>query len=128
MKSFIVALILIVSVSVFVIWNSIYTVSIIDEMLLLTEALPKTAEEFRSSASAAAPAMNRLTALWDQKFPFIVFMSGYGNTDRCDTAIGALSVHFKNANDMEFPIALAEFRDGLKRLRILEGFHAESIF
>ena len=128
MKSFVVALILIASVFTFVILNSFYTVSAIDEMLALSENLPKTAEDFHRNRNTADSVVTHLTNLWDQKFPFIVFMSGYGNIDRCDAAIRAFSVHFQNGNINDYLVALSEFRDGLKRLRILEGLHPESIF
>lgn len=128
MKSFVVALILIASVFTFVILNSFYTISAIDEMLALSENLPKTAEDFHRNRDTAAPVVAQLSTFWDQKFPFIVFMSGYGNIDRCDAAIRTLAVHFQNGNTSDYLVALSEFRDGLKRLRILEGWHPESIF
>ena len=73
-------------------------------------------------------AVNELTARWKKWFPLISFATGYENTNRCDEAIGALAIHFKNGNGEDFSVALSEFRDALDRLRILEGFHWQSIF
>lgn len=126
MKSFIVACILLLSVTLFVVFNAHTTVSAIDEMLALADTLPQTAADFEYGE--AEEKVLALTALWDQKFPCIAFTAGYENTNRCDEAIGALTIHFKNQNALDFAVSLSEFKDTLERLRILEGFHHEGIF
>ena len=125
MKSFVIALILFLSVMSFVFFNAHATVSAIDELLGIAETLPLRVQEIHFEEDLKT--VRALTALWDQKFPYIAFTAGYENTNRCDEAIGALSVHFENRNDLDFAAALSEFRDGLKRLRILEGFRIEGI-
>ena len=127
MKSFILAVFLLLGVSFFVILNAVKTVSAIDEMLYLANALPKTEEDFINS-DAIDDRVLALIALWDQKFPSIACTAGYANTNRCDEAIGALSVHFQNQNGADFAVALSEFCDGLSRLRVLEGIDWEGIF
>ena len=126
MKSFVIALILLLSVMFFVVFNMRATVSAIDELLILAEALPVHAQDIRFEEDGKT--VHALAALWDEKFPYIAFTAGYENTNRCDEAIGALTVHFENRNDLDFMAALSEFRDGLLRLRILEGFHIQGIF
>ena len=127
MKSFILAVFLISAVTVFITVNSVQTVQRIDEMLALTDALPKNEEAF-ASAEHIDKNVLALIELWDREFPAIAFTAGYDNTNRCDEAIGALSIHFRNDNGADFAVALSEFCDGLYRLRILEGFHWEGIF
>ncbi len=127
MKSFIFALLLLLSVTVFVVVNANQTVSRIDDMLALTEILPKNTEEFETISEEAALAVHELTELWDRCFPRISFTAGYENTNRCDEAIGTLAVHFKNGSGAEFTVAISEFRDSLARLRILEGVHWQGI-
>jgi len=127
MKSFIFALIMLTSVTVFTAVNAYQTVSCIDEMLVLTEALPKTEGEFENQSEAISLTVHKLSALWKQHFPLISFTAGYENTNRCDEAIGALAVHFENRNGEDFSVALAEFCDSLTRLRILEGLHWHGI-
>ncbi len=127
MKSFLIALSLILAVSVFVCINAHCTVRTIDELLTLANELPKTAEEWDTAHEGAADTVTALCTLWDKKFPFIAFTAGYENTNRCDEAIGAMLVHFQNENDTDFTVARAEFCDCLKRLRILEGFHIQGI-
>ena len=127
MKSFILAVFLLLTVSIFVTCNAGKTVTYIDEMLRLADALPKTQEAFLNSESIDDDVIALIT-LWDQKFPAIVCTAGYANTNRCDEAIGALSVHFQNQNGADFAVALSEFCDGLSRLRILEGIDWEGIF
>ena len=128
MKSFILALILLLSAIVFVGLNGYGTVNRIDSMLDLASTLPQTELEFQHTDINIAETVKLLTDLWDKSFPLISFTAGYENTDRCDEAIGALSVHFQNKNTADFTVALSEFCDGLNRLRILESLRWESIF
>ena len=126
MKSFIFALIIFLSSALFVTINSAQTVKKIDKMRAITDALPKTEDDFLI-AHGAEDQVEALIALWDVEFPSIVCTAGYENTNRCDEAIGALAVHFYNKSGAEFSVALAEFRDSLSRLRILEGIHWQGI-
>ena len=128
MKSFLIAILLIASVSLFVCFHAHRTASAIDEMLVLIENLPQSGTAFASAYEAAAPSVHQLVALWDREFPRIAFTAGYENTNRCDEAIGALSVYFENGSGTDFLVALSEFKDSLERLRILESFHIEGIF
>jgi hypothetical protein len=127
MKSFIFALLLLLSVSLFVTVNAVKTVSRIDQMLAIADDLPKNEADF-ISANGTADKVNALISLWDKEFPSIVCTAGYENTNRCDEAIGALAVHFQNRNGADFSVALSEFCDSLSRLRILEGIHWQGIF
>lgn len=127
MKSFIFALLLLLSVSLFVTVNAVKTVSRIDQMLAIAKDLPKNEADF-ISANGTADKVNALIFLWDKEFPSIVCTAGYENTNRCDEAIGALAVHFQNRNGADFSVALSEFCDSLSRLRILEGIHWQGIF
>lgn len=126
MKSFAIAWVLLFSVMTFVFCNAHITVSTVDELLSLAETLPVHAKDIRFEEDGKT--VRALAELWDKKFPYIAFTAGYESTDRCDEALGALTVHFENQNHTDFAAALSEFRDGLKRLRILEGFHIEGIF
>lgn len=127
MKSFIIAISLLFSITVFVTVNSSKTISRIDQMLKIAEALPKTEEAFLHGEYADEDVL-ALIALWDRHFPVLVYTAGYANTNRCDEAIGALAVHFHNQNGSDFAVALSEFCDGLRRLRTLEGFDWDGIF
>ena len=126
MKSFIFALLLLISSALFVTINAAQTVRKIDEMLAISDELPKTEEEF-FIANGAEDQVKALIDLWDREFPIIVCTAGYENTNRCDEAIGALAVHFQNQSGAEFSVALSEFCDSLSRLRILEGIHWQGI-
>ncbi|MBE6665491.1 MAG: hypothetical protein E7603_04600 [Ruminococcaceae bacterium] len=128
MKSFVFALLMLFSVTVFITFNAHQTVSYIDEMLTLTEFLPKSEKDFENPSAQFALTVNELTALWEKYFPMISFTAGYENTNRCDEAICALAIHFENENGEDFSVALSEFRDALGRLKILEGFHWQGIF
>ena len=127
MKSFIFALLLLISTALFVTINAAQTVRKIDEMLAISDELPKTEEEF-FIANGAEDQVKALIDLWDREFPIIVCTAGYENTNRCDEAIGALAVHFQNQSGAEFAVSLTEFCDGLQRLRTLEGISWEGIF
>lgn len=127
MKSFIIALFLLVTVGIFVTVTSLKTVNRIEALLEIAERLPKTADAF-FHADNISKDVNTLIDLWDKEFPIIVCTAGYENTNRCDEAIGALAIHFKNKNGSDFSVALAEFCDSLSRLRILEGIHWQGIF
>ena len=127
MKSFLLAIVLLLTVSLFVSVNAGKTVSRIDEMLSIANTLPKTEEAFASAEDIGNNVLI-LIDLWDQDFPKIARTAGYANTNRCDQAIGALAVHFQNRNGAEFAVSLTEFCDGLHRLRTLEGISWEGIF
>ena len=127
MKSFLLAIVLLLTVSLFVSVNAGKTVLRIDEMLSIANALPKTEEAFLSAENISDDIF-ALIDLWDQEFPKIARTAGYANTNRCDQAIGALAVHFQNRNGAEFAVALSELCDGLHRLRTLEGVCWEGIF
>ena len=127
MKSFIFALLMLLSVTVFVVFNANQTVSRIDDMLSLTEILPKNAEEFETMSEQVQLSVYELRELWKHSFPLISFTAGYENTDRCDEAIRSLVIHFENNNGAEFSVSVAEIRDSLSRLRILEGIHWHGI-
>ena len=71
MKSFIFALIILLSSALFVTINSAQTVKKIDKMLAITDALPKTEDEFLI-ANGAKDQVEALIALWDVEFPSIV--------------------------------------------------------
>ena len=126
MKSFLLAILLLLTVTLFVSVNARKTVSRIDEMLRIANALPKTEEAFLSAGDISDDVF-ALIDLWDQEFPKIARTAGYANTNRCDQAVGALSVHFQNRNGAEFAVALSEFCDGLHRLRTLEGVSWEGV-
>ena len=126
MKSFLLAIILLLTVTLFVSINAGKTVSRIDEMLRIANALPKTEDAFLSAEDIGNEVLI-LIELWDQDFPKIARTAGYANTNRCDQAIGALAIHFQNQSGAEFSVALSEFRDSLSRLRILEGLHWQGI-
>ena len=128
MKSFTVALILLLSVILFVGFHTHKTLAYIDEMLSLADTLPQNAADFEKRSQKDDEAILALIDLWDEYFPFIAFTAGYDNTNRCDTAIGEIDIHFQNRNASDFSAALSEFCDSLARLRILEGFHLEGIF
>ena len=102
MKSFIFALLMLFSVTVFITFNAHQNISYIDEMLALTEILPKDKFDFENQSEQTLLAVNELTALWKKWFPLISFATGYENTNRCDEAIGALAIHFKNGNGEDF--------------------------
>ncbi len=121
-----IALILLLSVTLFVILNSGATIRTIDEMLALTDELPLNSASLDYEKSA--PYVHALAKLWDEKFPIIAFTAGYTNTNRCDEALGALVINFQNRNADDFTAALLSFRDALLRLHILEGVHIEGIF
>ena len=127
MKSFILAIFLLLSVSLFVFVNAGKTVCRIDEILRIANKLPKTEESFLSADDISNDVFH-LIDLWNQEFPKIARTAGYANTNRCDQAIGALAVHFQNRNGNEFAVTLSEFCDGLYRLRMLEGINWEGIF
>lgn len=127
MKSFIFALLILLSITIFVTVNANWTVSKIDELRALTEILPKTTAEFETMSEQAKLAVYELTELWERCFPVIAFTAGYENTNRCDEAIGALAIHFQNGSAAEFAVEISEFRDSLARLRILEGVHWQGI-
>ena len=127
MKSFVFAICLLLAVTIFITANAIKTVEHIDEMLNIANSLPRNEEEFSSKEHIEKDVLS-LIELWDREFPALTFTAGYDNTNRCDEAIGALAVHFRNNNGADFAVALSEFCDGLYRLRILEGFHWEGIF
>ena len=128
MKSFIFALLTLLSIAVFVCFNAAQTVSHIDEMLALSETLPKNKADFNKQTKETALAVQELSALWERWFPLISFTAGYENTNRCDEAIGALAIHFENGSGEDFAVSLSEFCDSLARLRILEGVHWHGIF
>lgn len=128
MKSFIFALLMLLSVCIFVTVNACKTTSRIDAMLSITEILPKNEEEFKNQTKKTETAVLELTRLWGKYFPLIAFTAGYENTNRCDEAIGALEIHFANSNGEDFSVSLSEFCDALSRLRMLEGFHWQGIF
>lgn len=127
MKSFIMAIFLLLIVSLFVFVNAGKTVARIDEMLHIANSLPKTEEAFLSAADISDE-VSGLVDLWNRDYPKIARTAGYANTNRCDQAIGALAVHFQNQNGAEFAVSLAEFCDGLYRLRTLEGINRKVIF
>jgi hypothetical protein len=127
MKSFILAIFLLLSVSLFVFVNAGKTVCRIDEILRIANKLPKTEESFLSADDISNDVFH-LIDLWNQEFPKIARTAGYANTNRCDQAIGALAVHFQNRNGNEFAVTLSEFCDGLYRLRTLEGISWEGLF
>lgn len=128
MKSFIFAWIMLLSVTLFTTINAFQTLSHIDEMLLITEILPKNKEDFENQSDEISLSVYELSQLWEKYFPLISFTAGYENTNRCDEAIGMLEIHFNNGNGEDFSVALAEFRDSLARLKILEGLHWHGIF
>lgn len=127
MKSFLLAIILLLTVTLFVSINAGKTVSRIDEMLRIANTLPKTEDAFLSAEDIGNEVLI-LIELWDQDFPKIARTAGYANTNRCDQAIGALAIHFQNQSGAEFAVSLTEFCDGLQRLRTLEGISWEGIF
>ena len=121
-------MILLFSVAVFIGLNAYQTVSAVDEMLKLAEKLPQNTSDFQENWETNRFLVQKVVSLWDEKFPHIAFTAGYENTNRCDEAIGALTVYFENKSGIEFFVSLQEFQDALQRLRILEGFHLEGIF
>lgn len=128
MKSFIFALLMLLSVCIFITVNACKTTARIDEMLSLTEILPKNEDEFKNQTREIETAVMELTRLWEKYFPSIAFTAGYENTNRCDEAIGALEIHFANGNGEDFTVSLSEFCDAISRVRMLEGFHWQGIF
>ena len=127
MKTFIIALIILAAVIGFIIWNTLDLQKTFDEMLSLAEALPCEAHDFKQNAETQAT-VDKLCQLWDKQFNRIAFTSGYENCNRADEAIAALFVHYRNNNAADFTHARLVFWDSLRRLRMLESFHINSIF
>lgn len=127
MKTFVIAIIIFSVVIGFVIWNAIDLQKSFGEMLALTEALPFDIEDFKQDAQTKE-LVDKLYYLWDKKFDRIVFTSGYENCNRADEAITALFVHYKNNNASDFTHARLILWDSLRRLKMLESFHFDSIF
>ena len=119
---------MLLSVCIFITVNACKTTARIDEMLSLTEILPKNEDEFKNQTKETETAVMELTRLWEKYFPSIAFTAGYENTNRCDEAIGALEIHFANGNGEDFTVSLSEFCDAISRVRMLEGFHWQGIF
>ncbi len=127
MKSFMIALVLLVLVIGFIVWNAIDLQKTFDEMLVIVESLPFEAKEFKKDAETEH-AVEELYRLWDKNFARIAFTSGYDNCNRADEALGSLFIHFKNDNASDFTHARLMFWDSLRRLKMLESFHFDSIF
>ena len=127
MKTFLAALVLFALIVGFVVWNTIDLQKTFQELLTLTEALPFEAEDFRKDAQTQETVEN-LYRLWDKKFSRIAFTGGYENCNRADEALGSLFIHFQNDNAEDFTHARLMLWDSLRRLKMLESFHFDSIF
>lgn len=127
MKTFFAALVIFALVLGFVIWNAVDLQKTFGEMLTLTEALPFEAADFKQTPETQE-IVDKLYRLWDKKFARIAFTSGYENCNRADEAIGALFLHYHNNNAADFTHARLMFWDSLRRLKMLESFHFDSIF
>ena len=127
MKTFLAALVLFALIVGFVVWNTVDLQKTFQELLTLTESLPFEAQDFRKDAKTQET-VERLYRLWDQKFDRIAFTSGYDNCNRADEALGSLFIHFQNDNAEDFTHARLIFWDSLRRLKMLESFHLDSIF
>ncbi len=127
MKTFIIALVVLVLVSGFVIWNAWDLTRTLDTLLSLTEALPFESADFKETPETGAH-IHELYRLWDKSFDRIAMVSGYENLSRADEAIGSLFIHYENGNAADFTHARLMAWDSLKRLRHLESFGLGSIF
>ena len=127
MKTFLIALLLLLLIVGFVICNTIDLQKTLHELIALTEALPFEASEFRQSPETQE-IVEKLYHLWDKEFNRIVFTSGYLNCNRADEELTALFIHYRNNNAEDFTHARLLLWDSLCRLKILEGFHFDSIF
>ena len=128
MKTFIASIAIIMAVLTFVICNAAIVTGKIDELLTIAEALPADADAFDEAYDALAGEMERLRALWDKTMPFLAVTVGYDNLNRADEAFVSLYVNYENRNGDDFTVARMHFCDGLRRLRMLEGFHPNGIF
>ena len=128
MKTFIASLSIIMAVLIFVICNAATVTGKLNVLLEITEALPADAEAFDAEADDIADEVERLRVLWDETMPYLSLTVGYDNLNRTDEAFIALYVSYGNRNGDDFTVARMHFFDGLRRLRMLEGFHPSGIF
>ena len=127
MKTFLVALVILVLVIGFVIWNALDLKKTFEELLTITEALPAEASEFQKD-EATREKVDALWRIWDKKFARITFTNGYENCNRADEALVSLVIHYQNDNAEDFTHARLIFWDSLCRLKTLESFGLDSIF
>lgn len=127
MRTFLVALLIFLSITAFVVVNAVYIGGTAKELLALAEKLPADAESFERSGEEAKETMDALYALWDSRFRRLTRTTGYDSLDRADEAILEMRVHFENGNGEDFSVAEQTFLDAVRRLRELESFSLNGI-
>ncbi len=128
MKTFIIALSLLLVVVAFALINMIYISGCVGEMLDIAENLPKNKDEFEANYQAPLDSAEHLWAIWDSNIERLAYTVSYETIDRADDAMSDLYRAAQNRDGEEFTAAVLKFADSIRRLRELENFNANSIF
>ena len=118
MKAFVFALILLTLMLAFISYNYIYVRSASDELASLALSLTK----------GDTDGVDRLTALWEEKHPFISISTEETKEENISDLLSALSVYSKSGNTDEFERTRALLVNAFNELSAFETFSVHDIF
>jgi len=128
MKSVILSAVLVIVLIVFCLFVKTHTLSRIDALYEMSDALPATAEEYQSSQETHQKTAQMLGDDWSDAVGYLSYVCGYSALNRADEAVWNLYAAVR-AEDWSTAIAARyQLLDALRRMRELETVTFSSVF
>ena len=126
MKSFLIAVFLVLLICAFSIYDSVCLCTITDSLLRAAEELPKDIEAFEKEE--ALKSAEKLRMIWDNSVNRLTVTINHENINRADDAMNELyAAAFDNDAESFYP-ALMKFTDAVMRIRMFQTVSFDSIF
>ena len=128
MKSVIAAVVLLILSVGLCLFFSSKTSARIHELYQMTEALPKTPNDYRQNTTKYLSAVEAAAEYWSDAVTYFSYVCGYAALNRADEAVWNLYAAV-NAGDYAAAVsARYQLLDALRRMRELEGISLSSVF
>lgn len=126
MRSFLCAVAIFVLVTGFVIVNTVCLGGQVKEMIVLSERLPESEDDFLSGYPSLSDDVETLWKMWDKAVKSLSLTVGYDVIDRADEAIIELRNGYRCRDEDVFLTARDKWLDSLRRIKELESFNIRS--
>lgn len=124
MRSFIISLVLLITVTAFVIADIVYMQDFCSGLLKLADSLPKEEETYRSGEKT----LEKIEKTWKSKEELIAYLMDYREVDRVNVALSDMKNAFYSGDFQQYTVYSDEFRHAVERLRDISGVSFENVF
>ena len=124
MRSFIISVIVLITVTLCVFMNIRFMRVFCTDLLTLSASVPADAENYK----AGEETLRLIAQKWKEKEKLISFFTDYREVDRVNVALSDALNAFDSDDHQQYTVYFAQFRHAVKRLLDINRITAENIF